>query len=486
MAASNLSFISSAETIVLNSYNSASEISSRCMAAFFSVAAALDMTFHTLAIVPSVACSILTSDFTQPWQHLQRVKNAVTPLFFGSIFGVIHPLAGIAMCEPTDKHIALGILSSNQSTHFVTPCSPIHSLSIIEDIAKSHPEVFLEEDIQAISSAKSYEASLESLQAQEYIQKITNMTLFVMAMVLENIHKANIKEDLKPVLERVSGILIPVLACLDFTINLIAQAFFLTTGVIRIFTGRGPIYTEATTNPLMQINFFIQNVLKTLGTLLGTLVWFIDPLKGFEYSLIPSTYYFKAEMALLMLKVRLEMFFAKENSKFIIPIAFNVGTSGTLSMPTHSAHKTYLVAQKTHGRFNLYWANRPSVFSRENLSREDALSQIRQMFDTRFPFMDPEKLMEYPVQSDAIEFNGELFQTLPAQGNITNCVVSNLFGALETLDRIRGTSPEHTLLRNQVVRDALKKRYHFYQNGFACFTPNINQFFDENSTNTSI
>ena len=86
--------------------------------------------------------------------------------------GIIHPHAALAVCEPTDKHIVIGILSSNTKSNIETACSPIHSLSIVEDLAKSHRyaeldgkkiEIFSAEHIKVLSDAKNFERSLESL-----------------------------------------------------------------------------------------------------------------------------------------------------------------------------------------------------------------------------------------------------------------------------------------------------------------------------------
>jgi hypothetical protein len=145
----SISFISYAEKLTLMAYHGPrnhsvvlSEIISRLAACvFLSAAAALDIGMHTLFVLPTFMYALGKSiyqwkaDFNLPWQHIQRIQNAVAPLLLGSALGLIHPFAGIAMSEPTDKHIALGMLSSNAREDFETPCSPIHSLSIVEELA---------------------------------------------------------------------------------------------------------------------------------------------------------------------------------------------------------------------------------------------------------------------------------------------------------------------------------------------------------------
>jgi hypothetical protein len=84
--------------------------------------------------------------------------------------------------------------------------------------------------------------------------------------------------------------------------------------------------------------------------------------------------------------------------------------------------------------------------------------------------MDIEKLMSYPVTSKKPEFLGSThFANLAAQGGPTNCVVSNMFGMLEAVDKIKSDEQEVTDLRYQVVRKALMKDYGFYKSGFFPF-----------------
>lgn len=493
MKTSELSFLSGAEKLTLGAYQLSqeysmvvSEIISRLAAAILlSPAAALDLAFHSLFVLPTFIYVIGKSidqrqiDFTLPWQHIQRVQNAVAPLLLASAFGLLHPFAGLAMSEPTDKHAAIGMLSSNTHQNLETPCSPIHSLSMVQNIAKKHrffessgvkKEIFSKEHIKVLNDAKNLEKSLESLQAQEFIHKITNVTLFVMAKIKIDVEISNLSELSKAILERVSGVLIPVLTAVDITITLLAQAFFLTTGIIRLISGRGPIYTEVTTNPLMHASFLIQNILKSVGNLVGTFIWFVSPMTGFKVSLFPANLFFKLQINMLMLQIKGKMHFSKNNEKFVVPIIFGNGNCCTLSVPTHSMHKTYLIVEKKVGSFNLYWVNRPNISYKQGLNTDETLEQIRSMLDERFPFMDIEKLMNYPVRSKQPEFLGSgNFANIAAQGSPTNCVVSNMFGMLEALDRIRGEEQEITDLRYRVVREALMKDYGFYKNGFFPF-----------------
>lgn len=462
-----------------------SNVVSRLAALALSPAAALDFCIHSLAaltLLPQfiyvVGKSIFVSkeEFILPWQHLQRVRNAVAGILFGSLFGVFHAYAGLVAIEPTDKHAVVGMLASNVNSNLETLCSPIHSLSIVEELAEAHPlgtdssgvkkEVFSKRSVEAIRDARDFEHTLERLQAQEFIHKITNVTLFIMARIVESISNSRMSEFQKEVLHRLAGLLVPILTVLDLTIALVVQTVFLAIGAARLISGRGLPYTEVTRNPLMHVTFLVQAILKAVGTLLGTCVWFAHPLTGFKVSLVPGHLFFKMQMSALMTKIKLKMHYTKDNRYFVVPIVFGQGPCTPLSVPTHSMHKTYLIVEKKAGNFNLYWVNRPSVDVKMNMNTKDALEQIGTMLNARFPFMDMEKVMNFPITGEKPEFSGStpLALNLLPQGNYTNCVVSNLFGMLATLDHIEGKGSDIAELRYKVTREALLNDYSFYEN----------------------
>jgi hypothetical protein len=490
MKSSELSLLSLAEKATTEAYHVPrqksvilSEIISRIAAgALLSLAAALDMIFHSLMALPTFVYCIGHSiyhkhaDFTLPWQHIQRVRNSIAPIFLGSLVGLIEPHAGIGMCEPSDKHAIVGMLSSNAGKKFDTFCSPTHSLSIVEDLAEKHrftevngekKEIFTKEHIKVIGNAKCFEKSLQIMQGQEIIHKVTNVTLLVMSKIKHSIEDSRLGSVGKAILSRLSVLLVPFLTGIDFTINLLAQAFFLTTGFIRLISGRGPIFTDATMNPLMHVSFLIQNVLKTVGNLIGTLISIVSPTIGFKASLMPSHLFFKMQMLILMLQIRIKMYFADENSRFVLPILYGNGNFEALGLPAHGMHMTYLIVEKKkQGAIDLYWVNRPHIKVKRNLDTGTALTQIRSMLDVRFPFMDMDKVASYPIIGQRPPFSDSTdLKDIPNQGNQTNCVVSNLFGVLETIDRLNGDD-EINKLRYTVARQALMKDYSFYRGDF--------------------
>ncbi len=486
METSRVSFLSCAERCTLKIYKhsnpAVSEGVGRLAASILlSPAAALDLVLHSLLLLPTTVYALGKSvyqrqvDCTLPWQHLQRIRNAVAPLLLGSVLGVLHPYAGLIASEPTDKHVVLGVLCSHVLESLLTPCSPIHSLSIIERIAKKHryapgqerKEIFPPEYVKILQDARGIEESLEQLQAQEFMHKMTNLTFVVMKKTATAIQESCLSGLSKAVLLRASGLLVPLLTVVDMTVTLLVQAFFLLTGVARLVSGRGPIYTEITAYPLMHISFFIQCILKGIGNLLGTLCWFGVPRVGFLMSLLPPSLFFKFQMNALMLQIKLKMHLCKEKEGFVVPVAYPGGTDVRSFVPFLGMHMTYLIVQQSDALWTLSWINRPNMFLANEVSCEYALGQIRSFLEHRFPFIEIEKVMNGPIECKSpVLKEGFLSQLINKQGGAINCGVSNLFGMFEALDG----DEKVQALRARVVREALMKDYGFYESDFSPFT----------------
>lgn len=479
MNPTKISFVSLIERQVLKTYHNTSyhsavtEISGRILSLGLSPAALLDVAFHGAMLCPSLiyACGrsvyIRSCDLTLPWQHLQRVQNSVAPLLFGSIFGVIHPYAGIIFSEPVDKYVMLGMFGANTQQALTTPCSPLSSYSLVERIGQNKLDgtsILSQDYIQILQGIRKYEEQLESIQVQEFIFRLSNLTLHGMYRIKNEIREKISNETIFQIAVRAAAVSIPVLTAIDFTIAAIAQSVFLMTGLVQLISGRGPLYTEMTADPLMHVTFFIQNVLKTLGNVLGSLVWIYDPGCALKVSLMPAHLLFESQIAWLMFKIRLQLHFAKDQECTVLPINFGNGNKQLLTLPFNNMHKTYVNVKKNGACFDLYWVDRPQILLRKNLNLSSALEGIETMIRSRFPYMDINKVMNYPVQCDKPSFpNASVYKQIQKQGTDSNCVISNLFGVFETLDFIKGSQGQN---RNQAVRQYIVKNYSFYENDF--------------------
>lgn len=516
---SSISFLSASEKITMLAFKAPRELVSHdsyyklpceilselvgrvAAGVLLSSSALIDIALHTAFILPtfvySLGCSIYQQklDLILPWQHIQRVRNAVAPLFLGSAFGLIHPYLGIAVAEPADKHIAFGVLA-RRSDHIITPCSPLQSLSLIERLALENQyveedgvrkEIISSEHLKLIRDAKNFEKILEIFQFQEFVHKIMNTTRAAMVAIGRIVEGSNFSNSTKEILFRFSFTLFPVLGVVDFTLAVIAQAFFFSTDIIQTFFGRGPMYTEVSNNLFMQISFFIQNVLKLSSNFVGSFVGLISPLLGLKIGITPTHTFFNMQIDLLLAFIKNKMDCAEDNDRFAIPIVYPCANS---LMPFEGLHMTYLIVEKKDEAFNLYWVNRPDIISKKRLDTEECLDQIRSMISLRFPFMNIEKIMQDSVSIEYPKIrSGKSFKTIKCQGLSNNCMVSNLFGMLQALDVIKEEDQDKTKLRHKTVRKSLMKAYGFYKGTFnpwgtvsECFSYSRN-LFDENYYN---
>jgi len=470
-------------------------IIARLAAALLSPAAAIDLCFHAILVIPTFVIALASSlwnwktDFTMPWQHVQRARNAIAPLVLGSAAGLIHPMAGIFFSEPTDKHAAVGMLGAGindpeTKKKILTPCSPVDSLSLIETLAKAQPtaddgtEIFSDEQIDAIRGAKSLEGSLEALQAQEALHRWVNGSHLVTKKLLDLLGYF----ELDPVAcswgkwlaIRAVGLLLFPLALIDCTLALLLQALFIVTGVVRLISGRGPAYTESTQNLSFHVGFLLQNVFKTIGTLVGSLVWLISPEKGRQAGLVAGNLIFQLQFECLMLSLRWQMHLAQEGECFLVPIA----SSGDQIDHGFPDHMTYSVVQKTKDpssnepRFIEHRVDRgvKNVFSSSEQTPEEIRTRIRKKLTSRFQCMNAEQMMRKNMYSDpyllcfALK---ERSRSLDPQGLPRNCVVSNLFAALEQIDHLKHKEPDLCAgERRWTMFGALIKKYSFYKNDF--------------------
>lgn len=492
MRSSELSFLSSAQKLTLSSYEQlrkssifGSEIIGRVAAGILlSPAAALDIGMHSILMPASFIYCIGASiykkkgDFSLAVEHLQRIRNSVSPLFFGSSFGILHPLAGLALSEQADKHSVIGMLSSNIERELTTACSPLDSLSIVENLAMNHQyalsgtssekkQIYSKEHLEILGEIKDLEGSLELLQAQEYVHSIGNITHFAMGKLLGSIESSSLKPTHQQILKRASGLLMPILSGIDLTITLLAETFFIATGITRMISGRGPIYTEITSNPLMHLSFMLQGALKFASAVFAAPIWFISPNESLKASSLPVKLFFNYQMERMLSQIESKIKSLDDKKRLIVPVLYQVPTSSKFSMPFNGLHQTYLIIEKSADSFNLYWVNRPNISIKRNLTEKEALSQLRSMVMKRFPDMLSQPGVEKKREYNEPEFTGsESFAKIESQGNKTNCVVSNLFGMFSALDKIKGEKEEITKLREKATRKALIQEYGFYQNEF--------------------
>ncbi|MCI5052687.1 MAG: hypothetical protein MRY21_06100 [Simkaniaceae bacterium] len=451
--------------------------------ALLSLGGLLEFVFHTTMLFPMLIYSIgksiakRKSCFNIPWQHLQRIQNSFGAILLGSPFAVIHPLMGLWATEASDKQIVMGMRGANQGLELSeTPCSPVHAMHLVKDIADNNKTVFSNEHRKLIKQVRGFEHGFEVLQSQEFVQKVTNATLALMSRTLFAIEESNMHQKAKEVFSRIIGLLVPIFTAIDVALALILQSVFVLTGIVRAISQRGPIYTEVSWNPLMHIAFAIQNLLKAFGNIFCTFAWFYNPRVAFRASVTPSLAFFKMQLDLIICSAKKKIRGLKEGERCAFPLLLPVNGQQlkAFDVPTHTLHQTYVIVEKRDGAYTMVWTNRPSINTRSGMTESEAVDQLKTFFVARYPFMDKEKLFNYPVYGAEPQLQG-VITPIADQGSMNNCVISNLFGMCEALDRLQG-KPDMAQRRYRVVREYIEKKYDHVSGDFNLFGTESNRF----------
>ena len=445
--------------------------------------AAAEVLIHTLFIIPTVIYSIgksivnQSSDFTIPWQHLQRVRNAITPLLLSGIVGLIHPMAGVAICEPVDRHIFNGIKSFNNDREPDIPCSNLETLSMIEDFAKNHQrvrangewkEIFSDDHINALKGVRKSEKALQRIEAQELLLKYSNLTYHVLqklALALMNTSYVT-----REILIRLSGILIPALAVIDFVAGLIMQSFMIVTGTVRMITGKGPAFTEITTDPLMHITFLVHNTLKLTASLIGFFPFLIRPMTGFGVSILPSFILFKTHTSGFEISLDSKIKSMIMGEVTAVPIAYTNNAVSPYDVPISSKVHSYMIIKKNSYTCDLHWVDKPGMGIINNATIDFTIEKILDMVVKRFPFFNPYFLLNRDNPLDPNTFYPDEIRIDTAGSNRDkSSAISNLFGMLKEIDRIKNIDTSITTLRRAYLQKELEKPYRLYNGSLSVF-----------------
>jgi hypothetical protein len=275
---SNISFTSTIQNLCLKNYSDCddeifiNEIIKRIPTILLSPAAIADFTFHTFILPFSIIYAIGKSiymckaDFIIPWQHLQRIREAVFPILFGTVFGIIHPYLGLYATEPKMKHVVGGFLLSNSPNKNINIiASPIASYKETIKTIKNLPKNlrFPKEYLKLIKKTMEWEKSLEKIQSIEMFD--FKITYTLMKELQEEFydrksithHTSILKILIRLVNHMACNVYIvigyPILATMDIIAAITTSSILLITGLIQIFGAKSPAYLETTSSPLLHI-----------------------------------------------------------------------------------------------------------------------------------------------------------------------------------------------------------------------------------------
>lgn len=478
---SQVSFLSLGQRAVLCSHETLSSspvingIASRIASLLLSPAAALDFAVHTAALPATMLYAVGKSivlwkpDFSIPWQHLQRIREAVFPILLGTIAGVIHPYAGIYMTEPRDKHIAGGILLSNSKVHSDICVSPISAFEEVKDILRdtAKEDGFPTEYSKHVASIASWERPLEMVQAVEMFD--FKLTANGMSALYKVVDQTRISDYQKEVLKRVSLIAYPILATLDIATAVTSSLLLFGIGVVQLLGAKSPCYLETTSSPVLHVYNVARVIVGIFSAFVGFGISLFNPEKGLAFS-FPSSrklHTLKALTFPIFKRLEREVDSLANRERLILPIVLQNGGEKDI-LPSRNSHMTYLIIERRGETFTAEYVDRSEKHGIiRDLTKEQVCKIGKNCLKLRFISLN-QGMNSYI--SDTFNDKNDLAE-LGNQGNLTNCVITNLFAVFDVLNHRSGGSSLDHQHKIKSFRQLSQNRYDHYQYDFFPFAP---------------
>lgn len=451
------------------------QIFSRVAGLLISFAAALDLAVHLIILPFALAYAIGRSiynrkcDFILPYHHLQRVRDAVFPLLFGSLFGLIHPYLGTYAAEPTKKHIATGILlSGTAKDKFDTVCSPLTTMSEVTILNSQMDENFRlsKQERKWLKQIQFWEGEFEKIQSIDFFN--LRLTYKLSRNIQLTIDDSRLPLLLKEIAKRISLATYPIFMSLDLTIMAFATIISLGTLVVKIIGGQSPAYLEKAWTPEVLIYNIVKIPLFLISATLGFILSLFHPETGLmchRYSM-DGLAWVPFKIKLLGLKLRLRMM--KIGDTIILPSVEvfspeKMAKSRLPLLPTYGSHMRYLLIEKTEeDTFQAELIERGPLHKKTLVLSRAGMGHVMEgALAKRYSFSHwkKEEVFEGFIRDPSID--------LGLQKGINNCIVTNLFAAIQVL-RHRGGKNDFNDFCQELKAHAFR-RYYMYAFDFYPF-----------------
>ena len=373
MSTANISLTSQIERAMLYCYNGRlfgslknpilsgieQKVFSRVAGSLISITSAIELVVHTafLALtslyVLGKAIYTWSLDITLPWQHLQRMRDTIFPIFFGSLFGIMHSYLGTYAAEPVKKHIAAGILlSRTQKEEFDVVCSPCtaiqESSSLISQLAKTLQGLLdLSKEQKMLNQISFWEREFEKIQSIDFFN--FNLTAKVNKHLITKIDTLKLPYLKQELLKRVFVVTYPILMILDLVLSTAISALCLAFIAIKLLGGKAPAYMEQGSSLEVQICNIIKIPLFLISATVGAIVFLFSPKAGIKCTSYPIDFMAKCILKIKMLFIKLKLYMMPKGDVFALPVVHNrdPDPDGSLQfLPSLTSHMRYLMIQK--------------------------------------------------------------------------------------------------------------------------------------------
>ena len=412
---------------------------SRAAGLLYSPAAAIDVIYHAAMVPLSTLYSSYKSlserriDFSLPWRHIQRYRDAIAPLALGSFFALIHPYMGFYATEPAKRQIRHGML---QVKHPVS-CSPITTMSEVSALYD-----WSAEDQSLLSGARSWERAFEQMQSYDFFDlKLTDKV----AMAAQN--------DTRYLL-----LWVPATVG-DLVIQCVKTAVFIIEAAIQLVGGHPHAWMEATLHPETLIYQVIKPIVRILGSSVGLVTSLVNRAAGLqamrtlESALDPT----RLTSELRLLGLRLKLWWISPDQRILIPIVRQGEIKGNL-LPSENSHLYYVLIQKiTQEDFKFSLIDTDEGHIRHSHSKIHH-ANLRIFIRQRLPGIRSAQ------PSDSTAFFSSADEVIDVKKRrTTNCVFTNLVNAMRLARN--GDFLDHNF------KVAAAERYAHYKNDWFLFAP---------------
>jgi len=445
------------------------QLFSRAIGLLISPAAAVDLGMHLVmlpvAIVYAIGKSIVLRkcDFIIPQQHLQRIRDAVFPLLFGSLFGAIHPYLGTYAAEPSKKHVATGILlSGTNKDSFDAVCSPLTSMSEINTLISQLPKEYQssEQEKKLLHQVAFWEAEFEKIQAIDFFT--LHLTYKLSKKIMQIIDNQTWPSAVKEVAKRISLAAYPIFMAMDLIYFALTTTVCLGSLAVWLMGGQSGAYLEKAGSLEVLIYNIVKVPLFLISASAGLVAAAVRPELGITFSHTAVAWMAKVFFMLKMLGLKYRNGTMKTGDMIMVPAVHTYPDKekdGRLPLlPSYGAHMRYILVKKTDShQYQAELIERGKHHARAvNLTRKELDKLLEETLALRYQFGNETShpiLSQYGERPDGILDLGN-------QIGINNCIVTNLFAAIEVIRNEEGRN-QHDVFCQHLKNLALR-RYSIY------------------------
>lgn len=411
------------------------ELLSRIAALFISASAALDILYHSLftplTFIYAIGKSVIQwkPDFSLPLEHLERVRQAILPLLFGSLFGILHPHLGAMVAESKEKFIGYGILLSGTKKSISAICSPITTYKeIIEIGSRLDSKYYMPHYTETvIKPVLAWETALEKIQSIDFLN--LNLTKKIVGSAIDALNSSQLSNPIKFISTRIVLLTLPIFAALDLVFFLFTELLSLSIGAIQLVGGKSPIYFESTCS----LDFHLYQLAKILYHLIqapiGWLYSFISPTSGLDFA-SSKKLLIKSLLSFQTLFLNRQIDSLKKDERIVLPISKN-----------NSANDSFLPSSNSHALFLLIEKGKNGMYSAELIERGSNHAKTGKTLSSSEVKKLSYKMLNLRYSKPKSSFNNFVKKFFPRegtldlgnQGPLNNCPVTNLFATLQVL-----------------------------------------------------